>query len=65
MSIQDHFDLSCLLFSRDNWVLSYDDCIEVKNLYKDFHKIVDINARYCITGTKDTWKDKNEIIILP
>lgn len=65
MSNQDHFDLSSLLFNRNNWVLSYDDCGEIKSLYKDWAKIVDINARYCITGTKNTWKNKNEIIILP
>ena len=33
MSDQDHFDLSILLYNRDNWVLSYDDCPEVRELY--------------------------------
>lgn len=67
MTNQDHYDLSCLLcyLNRSNWVLSYDDCVEVKSLYKDCCNIIDINARYCITGTKNTWKNKKEIIILP
>ena len=64
MSDDDHFNLSVLLFNRDYWVLSYDDCLEIRELYQD-HNILDLKARYCITGTKNSWKDKGELIILP
>jgi len=65
MNSDDHFELSVILINRDNWVLSYDDCEEVRFLYEKDHNIIDINARYCISGVKNTWKNKNEIIILP
>jgi DNA adenine methylase len=64
MTTSDHFDLAVLLHSRKNWVLSYDDCDNVKELY-DGHKIIDLAARYCINGIKESWKHKNELIILP
>jgi len=60
----DHFDLAVLLHSRKNWVLSYDDCIDVHDLYNG-HEIIDLAARYCINGRKDKWEHKNELIILP
>ena len=64
MTPGDHFDLAVLLHSRKNWVLSYDDCSEVRDLY-DGHEIIDLAARYCINGKKDKWEHKNELIILP
>lgn len=64
MTPGDHFDLAVLLFKRPNWVLSYDDCDEVRELF-DGHKIIDLAARYCINGKKDSWEHKNELIILP
>lgn len=64
MDEYDHFDLSVLLFNSSDWVLSYDDCPEVRELYQD-HNILNLEARYCITGTKNSWKDKGELIILP
>ena len=64
MTEADHFDLAVLLYKRKNWVLSYDDCSEIQDLYKD-HEIIDLSARYCINGKKDSWKSKNELIILP
>jgi len=63
MSNQDHIDLSSILSSRKNWILSYDDCSEIRNLYKT-NQIIDLAARYCINGKKDAWQHKNELIIL-
>lgn len=64
MSPGDHFDLAVLLYQRKNWVLSYDDCDEIRKLF-DAHEIIDLAARYCINGKKDKWEHKNELIILP
>jgi DNA adenine methylase len=64
MSPGDHFDLSVLLYQRKNWVLSYDDCPDVRDLYEG-HEIIDLAARYCINGRKDSWEHKNELVILP
>lgn len=64
MSPEDHKNLSLILNKRNNWVLSYDDCIEIKELYKN-NNVIDLSARYCINGRKDSWKSKNELIILP
>jgi DNA adenine methylase len=59
-----HKSLSEILKDRLNWVLSYDDCPEIKSYYKE-QIIVDLSARYCINGKKDNWENKNELIILP
>jgi DNA adenine methylase len=59
-----HEKVAALLQHRDNWVLSYDDCPEIRNLYSN-NQIIDLAARYCINGKKDSWESKNELIILP
>lgn len=64
MSEQDHVDLAKILKDRPNWVLSYDDCPEIRELYKN-NQIIDLAARYCINGKKDSWAHKNELIIVP
>ena len=33
----DHDSLASLLKSRDNWLLSYDDCPYVRETYKDYY----------------------------
>jgi len=38
-SKEDHIDLFNLLKDRDKWMLSYDNCEDVRELYKDFKKI--------------------------
>lgn len=58
-----HEKLSALLQHREGWVLSYDDCPEIRNLYAN-QKVIDLSARYCINGKKDNWESKNELIIL-
>ena len=63
MTKEDHFNLAVLLYPRKSWVLSYDDCNEVRELYSN-HEIIDIAAKYCIND-KNKWEHKNELIILP
>lgn len=63
MKADEHIVLSMNLNKRLNWVLSYDDCSEIRDLYKNKH-IIDLNARYCINGSKSKWEHKNELIIL-
>ncbi len=60
----EHFELRNVLYNRKNWVLSYDDCPEIRNYYTD-KPIVFLDARYCINGKKEKWEKKNELIILP
>lgn len=64
MSHEDHEDLFLFLEGSNNWVLSYDDCPEIRSLYKNY-KIIDLSTRYCINGKKENWKSKNELLILP
>ena len=58
-----HEKLGALLQHRENWVLSYDDCPEIRTIY---HKssIIDLAARYCINGKKESWDSKNELLFL-
>ena len=61
---EEHNNLQNILSTRNNWVLSYDDCPQIRSLYQN-NKIIDLSARYCINGKKETWENKNELIILP
>lgn len=63
MSPKEHIALSIILGSRKNWLLSYDDCKEIKDLYATNHEIIDLAARYSINGKKSSWEKKNELII--
>lgn len=63
MQPKEHNNLSFMLDKRKNWVLSYDDCPEIRVLYSN-KQIVDLAARYCINGKKDNWENKKELIIL-
>lgn len=60
----EHKVLATMLHNRSNYVLSYDDCSEIRGLYKD-NQIIDVSARYCVEGKKTDWKGKNELIIIP
>lgn len=64
MNDEQHKILSGLLNKRSNWILSYDDCPEIRDLYKS-NKIIDFAVRYSINGEKSSWQNKNELIILP
>lgn len=63
MTVNEHIDLSTKLYNKKNWVLSYDDCPDIRVLYQNKF-IIDLNARYCINGAKSKWEHKNELIIL-
>jgi DNA adenine methylase len=63
MKPQEHENLAKILENRTNWVLSYDDCYETRQMYKS-KQVIDLAARYCINGKKENWKHKNELIIL-
>jgi len=46
----DHVRLAnCLKNTSHYWILSYDDCPEIRSLYQDF-TIKTISANYCMTG---------------
>lgn len=64
MSSFDHGKLAELLQHRSNWVLSYDDCPEIQQLYIG-KNITLLPVRYCINGEKDDWKKMGELIITP
>jgi DNA adenine methylase len=63
MNLSQHMALGKILSSRKNWVASYDDHISIRDLYKD-KQIIDLKARYCINGEKNSWEHKNELVIL-
>ena len=65
MSLDEHKNLSDILKNRKNWLLSYDACKEVKDLYESFASILDLKTRYCINGSKDNWTDNSEFLIYP
>ena len=60
----EHVGLAGILAATPNWVLSYDDCEEIRSLYCN-NQIIDLATRYCINGKKDSWEHKNELIIIP
>lgn len=64
MDTFQHEKMAALIQYRENWVLSYDDCPEIRSLYSK-SQIIDLAARYCINGKKNNWESKNELIILP
>jgi len=66
MKPKEHSAMRDILKDKEKWLLSYDDCQEVRDLYKDFTlptRIFTIDARYCINGEKTDWVDKNEVLI--
>ncbi len=47
----DHEGLARILKERDNWLLSYNDCEEIRGLYKGYHTIAP-NWKYGMSGDK-------------
>ena len=71
-SEDDHRRLAaCLKSTRHSWVLSYDDCPQVRALYEDWSQVDEVkDVNYSITavGKKDgvkTSRKKTELIITP
>jgi DNA adenine methylase len=59
----DHKLLASILKSRDNWVLSYNDCAEVKRLYSGFRIVDEGNGLSWKYGMSKS-KNSNEVLIL-
>ena len=64
MKNDEHIELSNLLKSRNNWILSYDNCKEIIDLY-DWASVHFIDAAYCIRGSKTNWQKTKEVLIVP
>lgn len=57
---KDHVELSEILKKSKNWLLSYDNCEEIRNLYT-YANINEINIKYSIKGIYN----KSELLITP
>ena len=55
----DHQLLCDLLKNRDNWLLSYNDCEVIRELYKDF-EIVEASWAYGMNKSKKS----SEVLIM-
>jgi len=64
MKDKEHLDLSNWLKTKNNWILSYDNCEEIRELY-NWANIQLIDASYCIKGSKTNWNKTKEVLILP
>jgi DNA adenine methylase len=66
LTVEDHQRLARLLKqSRHLWVLSYDDCEEIKKLYDWAHIQPINNVNYTITKSRQSPKIKSELLIYP
>jgi len=64
MKPAEHEAMADILRKKTDWILSYDDCEQIRMMYDNCY-IIDLAARYCINGKKSSWEKKNELIILP
>jgi DNA adenine methylase len=64
MKQHEHAQLASNLKKNKNWILSYDNCEEILELY-DWANIHFIDASYCIRGTKQNWHKTKEVLIVP
>ena len=55
----EHMLLFEILHTRKNWILTYNDCEYIRNLYKDYN-VIDVHWSYGM----NTSKTSSEIIIL-
>jgi DNA adenine methylase len=62
--IQNHAELRDILTNKPKWVLSYDKCDEIVNLYSNC-SIIDIDAKYTVKGHKKICNETKECVILP
>lgn len=59
---QDRFNhrlLATMLNARNNFIVSYNDCDEIRTLYKE-HTIIELNWTYCMNKRRSS----NEILII-
>jgi DNA adenine methylase len=59
----NHTLLADILRSRDNWMLSYNECAEVRRLYSGFHIVDDSDGLSWTYGMSKN-KQSNEVLIL-
>jgi len=65
MKPDEHVELSRYLKTKDNWLLSYDICDEIDEMYEWADKIP-LDARYSINGeNRKDWVPKKEYLIRP
>lgn len=68
MRRDEHVHLAALLRGRGRWVLSYDDCEEIRDLY-DWARVDTIETRYSMAshGKREDkqWRSKTELLITP
>lgn len=64
MTAKDHALLALTLFTCTKWVLSYDQCVEIKALYA-WANVDTLKVRYTADGKKTKWKKKKEYLICP
>jgi len=64
MTNNQHLKLSSKLQNENNWVLSYDDCPEIRQMYS-WATIENMKVRYSVRGEKEDWKETSELIISP
>jgi len=62
MELTDHLILASSLEKMSNWVLSYDNCSDIREIYSWAHQEA-IDSRYSIKGKKTGWKDSKELVI--
>ena len=62
----EHLQLSKLLKDKNNWILSYDKCKEIKDLYESFCSFEDLECKYTINIEESKSRKKSkEYVIIP
>ena len=59
----DHSELAEILRSRKGWVMSYNDCEEIRKLY-DWAKVYEVSWTYGMSNIKGKNKDRIELVIV-
>lgn len=64
MKLAEYQQLAANLKNTSNWVLSLDNCEEVREMYQ-WANIDYIDVSYCIRGSKINWHKTKEVLITP
>ncbi len=64
---QDHHDLKSVLDGRGNWLMSYNDCEQVRGLYdpSQITTIKSTKTTYVTTKMASASRDRSELLIIP
>ena len=60
----EHQQLADVLQNKQSWVLSYDNCKEIRDLYA-WANLIEIDAKYSINSNNEEWKNCKELLIVP